>query len=125
MATFVPRSEIEKDNKALSERIDAAEKRLDTMEKRVWEAVAGAVSAFGSVVLSKIGLMHGPSASHPTSHPHGRPWLRPERSFRVSGVPPRFRAMESAATQSTRFRPSRPSPSHTCPRNLRSKARPT
>ncbi|WP_449411812.1 DUF7201 family protein [Methylobacterium komagatae] len=49
---------MEKDNKALSERIDAAEKRLDTMEKRVWEAVAGAVSAFGSVVLSKIGLMH-------------------------------------------------------------------
>lgn len=58
IATFVPRSEIEKDNKALHERIDATERRLDTMEKRVWGAVAGAVSALGSVVLSKIGLMH-------------------------------------------------------------------
>jgi len=58
IATFVPRSEIEKDNRALQERIDGVEKRLDTMEKRVWGAVAGAVSALGSVVLTKIGLMH-------------------------------------------------------------------
>ena len=58
IATFVPRSEIEKDNRALHERINAAEKRLGTMEKRVWDTVASAVSAFGSVVLTEIGLMH-------------------------------------------------------------------
>lgn len=62
MATFVPRSEIDKDNKAIHERIDAVEgrfeKRLDTMDKRVWGALAGAVTAFGSVILTKIGLMH-------------------------------------------------------------------
>ncbi|MBE7201827.1 MAG: hypothetical protein INR70_29045 [Parafilimonas terrae] len=58
IATFVPRSEIDKDNRALHERIDGVEKRLDTMDKRVWGAVAGAVTAFGTVILTKVGLMH-------------------------------------------------------------------
>ena len=58
IATFVPRSEIDKDNKAIHERIDSVEKRLDTMDKRVWGAVAGAVTAFGTVILGKVGLLH-------------------------------------------------------------------
>ena len=58
IATFVPRSEIDKDNRAIHERIDGVEKRLDTMDKRVWGAVAGAVTAFGSVILTKVGLLH-------------------------------------------------------------------
>ncbi|WP_457104347.1 hypothetical protein [Methylobacterium sp. P5_C11] len=62
IATFVPRSEIEKDNRAIHERIDAVEerfeKRFDTMDKRVWSALAGAVGAFGTVILTKVGLMH-------------------------------------------------------------------
>ena len=58
IATFVPRSEIDKDNRALHERIDGVERRLDTMDKRVWGAVAGAVTAFGTVILTKVGLMH-------------------------------------------------------------------
>ncbi|MCJ2015224.1 hypothetical protein [Methylobacterium sp. J-076] len=58
IATFVPRSEIEKDNRSLHERIDGVEKRLDTMDKRIWGAVAGAVGALGSVVMTKVGLLH-------------------------------------------------------------------
>jgi len=58
IATFVPRSEIEKDNRAIHERIDGVEKRLDTMDKRVWGAVVGAVGTFGMVILTKVGLMH-------------------------------------------------------------------
>ena len=58
IATFVPRSEIEKDNRALHERVDAVEERLDTMEKRVWGALVSAVGAFGTVILTKVGLMH-------------------------------------------------------------------
>ncbi|MCJ2023279.1 hypothetical protein [Methylobacterium sp. J-067] len=58
IATFVPRSEIEKDNRALHERADAVEERLGTMEKRVWGALVSAVGAFGIVILTKVGLMH-------------------------------------------------------------------
>jgi len=58
IATFVPRSEIEKDNRALHERIDGVEKRLDTMDKRDWGAVVSALGAFGTVILTKVGLMH-------------------------------------------------------------------
>ncbi|MFB0490173.1 hypothetical protein ABIE45_002759 [Methylobacterium sp. OAE515] len=58
IATFVPRSEIEKDNRAIHERIDGVEKRMDTMDKRVWGAVVGAVGTFGMVILTKVGLMH-------------------------------------------------------------------
>jgi len=58
IATFVSRSGIDKDSRALYKRIDAAEKRLDTTQKWVWSAIAAAVSAFSSKVLTKIGLMH-------------------------------------------------------------------
>lgn len=58
IATFVPRSEIEKDNRALHERIDGVEKHLDTMDKRIWGALVSAVGAFGTVILTKVGLMH-------------------------------------------------------------------
>lgn len=58
IATFVPRSEIDKDNKAIHERIDAVAKRISTMDGRIWAAVIGAVGAFGAVILSKVGLMH-------------------------------------------------------------------
>ena len=58
IATFVPRSEIDKDNKAIHERIDNVEKRLDTMDKRIWGAVTAAAGALGSVVLTKVGLLH-------------------------------------------------------------------
>ena len=36
IATFVPRSEIDKDNRAIHERIDGVEKRLNMMDKRIW-----------------------------------------------------------------------------------------
>ncbi|MEL6060304.1 MULTISPECIES: hypothetical protein [unclassified Methylobacterium] len=55
MATFVPRSEIDKDDEAIHERIEGVERRLGTIDKRVWGAPA---SAFGTVVLTKVGLMH-------------------------------------------------------------------
>lgn len=58
IATFVPRSEIEKDTKALHDRIDAVEERIGTMDKRAWGALIGAVGAFGTVILTKVGLMH-------------------------------------------------------------------
>lgn len=58
IATFVPRSEIDKDNRAIHERIDAVEGRLDTMDKRIWTALFSAVGAFGSVILTKVGLLH-------------------------------------------------------------------
>lgn len=58
IATFVPRSEIDKDNKTIHERIDGVEKRLDTMDKRIWTALFSAVGAFGSVILTKVGLLH-------------------------------------------------------------------
>lgn len=50
IATFVPRSEIEKDNRALGARIDELERRLATVEKRIWGAVAAILTtAFGAV----------------------------------------------------------------------------
>lgn len=58
IATFVPRSEIDKDNKALHGRIDDLEKRVSTMDKRAWGALTAAVGAFGSVILTKVGLLH-------------------------------------------------------------------
>ncbi|WP_430913894.1 hypothetical protein [Methylobacterium sp. sgz302541] len=50
IATFVPRSEIEKDHRALHDRIDALEGRLGTMEKRIW----GVVAAIGGTVLHAV-----------------------------------------------------------------------
>ncbi len=48
----VPRSEIEKDNEALQERIDGVEKRLDTMDKRIKCELVSASDAFGTMVLT-------------------------------------------------------------------------
>jgi hypothetical protein len=31
---------------------------MDAMDKRVWGAVTAAVGAFGSVILTKVGLLH-------------------------------------------------------------------
>jgi hypothetical protein len=58
ISTFVPRSEIDKDNRAIHERIDALNERIGTMDKRVWGAVIGALGTFGSVLLTKVGLLH-------------------------------------------------------------------
>lgn len=58
ISTFVPRSEIEKDARAMHERIDGLEKRVDGIQNRVWGALFSAVSAFGTVILTKVGLLH-------------------------------------------------------------------
>lgn len=58
ISAFVPRSEIEKDNRALASRIDDLKARMDTMDKRVWGALISSAGAFGTVILTKVGLMH-------------------------------------------------------------------
>lgn len=58
--TFVPRSEIEKDNKAIHERIDELDKRhgerLDRIESRIWKAVAWLLGTFGTAFAGMFGL---------------------------------------------------------------------
>jgi len=56
ISAFVPRSEIEKDNKAIHERIAALEGRVSTVEKKLWGALVGVVAAFGGTFLSIFGV---------------------------------------------------------------------
>ena len=84
IATFVPRSEIDKDNKAIHERIDGVEKRLERWTSGVG-AVAAAVTALGSVVLTKVGLLHCPRVNI-RQHPRA-PRLCAGRLFRVHSPP--------------------------------------
>lgn len=56
---FVPRREIEAKEKALSDRIDAVEAKVSTVEKRMWGAIGTAGAAIFGVFLEKLGIRFG------------------------------------------------------------------
>ncbi|MEE7479212.1 hypothetical protein MHIMP23_23840 [Methylobacterium hispanicum] len=56
IGTFVPRAEIELKEKALHDRLDGFDKRLTTVEGRIWKAIAWILSAVGTAVAGVVGI---------------------------------------------------------------------